>query len=450
MRPLDYMAPESAWSVCPDALDHYRAAHLVRRAGFGIDAQSLQDLVGLQPAEAISRLRGTQSENSATDRSADALARATLATSDASNLSAAWVYRIMRTPDQLREKMTLFWHGHFATSAEKVEDAAMMWQQNNLLREHALGNFAELTQLVAKDPAMLIYLDSESNRKAHPNENFARELMELFCLGEGNYSEDDVLQLARCFTGWEVRNRRFRKNRYQHDSGEKAFLGASGRFNGEEAIDIVLRQEATPKFIARKLFHFFVCDDQAPSDDLLLPIAETLRANDLHIDAAVRQILTSNLFHSSTVFAQKIRSPVELVCGFMRSFEVTTNTQAVARDLRDVGQGLYYPPNVKGWDGGRAWINSSTLLGRSNMLHRILQEENTKFAGGTLSDYLQKQQITSLPAAIAFFCQQLLALPIPLARQEQIANSADAEQFNERSLRRSLHSVLALPECQLA
>ncbi len=450
MNALEKMDPASAWSPCFDALNQRRAAHLVRRAGFGLDQRSLSKLVGLQPAEALDLLRGSPSENAALDQSADALARATLATSDASNLSAAWVYRIMRTPDQLREKMTLFWHGHFATSAEKVKDAAMMWQQNNLLRKHALGDFALLTQNVAKDPAMLIYLDSESNRKAHPNENFARELMELFCLGEGNYTEDDVLELARCFTGWEIRNRKFRKNRYQHDSGEKTVLGESGRFDGEEAIDIVLQHDAMPRFIAGKLYRFFVADDTGSPDELVQPIAETLRENGLNIDAAVKQILCSEFFYSHASYPQKIRSPVELACGFLRSFEVTTNTQLLARDLREVGQGLYYPPNVKGWDGGRAWINSSTLLGRSNMLHRILQDENTKFAGGTLSDYLRGYDISSPPAAIRFFCDQLLAMPISPDRQEQIAVSADAKQFDETSLRRSLHCVLALPECQLA
>ncbi len=192
---------------------------------------------------------------------ADALAEATLAGGDPTKLSAAWVYRLLYTPNQLLEKTTLFWHGHFATGAEKVKDARMMWNQNQLLREHALGNFGDLVHQISQDPAMLIYLDSAINRKAHPNENFARELMELFCLGEGNYSESDVLELARCFTGWEIKNKKFRKNRYQHDSDEKTVLQQSGDFDGEDGVRIVLEQPAAERFLARKLYRFFVSDE---------------------------------------------------------------------------------------------------------------------------------------------------------------------------------------------
>ncbi|MEL7263945.1 MAG: DUF1800 family protein, partial [Planctomycetota bacterium] len=204
--------------------DRRAASHLLRRSGFGMSLAGIDGAVAMQPADVVRKIVAANREPDPFRATADALAEATLASGDASQLSAAWVYRLLYTPNQLLEKATLLWHGHFATGAEKVQNADMMWRQNQLLRDHALGEFGELVHQISRDPAMLIYLDSAVNRKAHPNENFARELMELFCLGEGEYSEQDVLELARCFTGWEIKNKRFRKNRYQHDSGEKQIL----------------------------------------------------------------------------------------------------------------------------------------------------------------------------------------------------------------------------------
>ncbi len=229
--------------------DHRLASHLYRRAAFGVNVATLDAATHRDCGEIVDELFGASPDALKGDEAAmsiaNSLAEATLARNDPKRLAAAWVYRMVTTPRPLREKATLFWHGHFATSADKVDDAKLMWRQNQLIREHALGDFSALTQAVAKDPAMLIYLDSAINRKAHPNENFARELMELFCLGEGNYTETDVQELARCFTGWEIKNERFRKNRYQQDAGSKRLLGQSGEMDGEQAIDVVLRQPAT-------------------------------------------------------------------------------------------------------------------------------------------------------------------------------------------------------------
>ncbi|MEM0924737.1 MAG: DUF1800 domain-containing protein [Planctomycetota bacterium] len=366
-------------------------------------------------------------------------------------LSAAWVYRLQFTPAQLLEKATLFWHGHFATGADKVMNAPMMWKQNRMLRQHALGDFRAMTQGVAKDPAMLIYLDSASNRKSHPNENFARELMELFCLGEGEYSETDVLELARCFTGWEVRRDRFRKNRYQQDRGEKLILGQSGSFDGEEAIDIVLSQEQMPRFICQKLFRFFFCDEPSPPDALLAEPAKTLREDGLNISSVLRKMLSSNLFFSDRVRARKIKSPVELVVGVLRGLNVTTSSELIAQGLRSIGQGLFYPPNVKGWDGGRAWINSSTLLGRSNLFERILSNTDTKFAGGTLSEYLSQFGAVTASNAISHFEHCLMAYPIGSSLKERLLQPYKGQaELADSELRQLLHSVVSLPEFQLA
>ncbi|MEL7338750.1 MAG: DUF1800 family protein, partial [Planctomycetota bacterium] len=267
------------------------ASHLYRRAGFGTDAKTLDAACDRQPGEVVDELVAGNLETDDFRSVADSLAQTLLAGGDPMKLSAAWVYRLLFTPAQLLEKTTLFWHGHFATGADKVQDASMMWRQNKLLRRHALGDFQALTQSVAKDPAMLVYLDSASNRKSHPNENFARELMELFCLGEGNYTESDVLELARCFTGWEIRNDRFRKNRYQHDNGEKTLLGKRGNFDGEQAIQIVIERDEMPLFICRKLFRYFLCDEPEPSDELLAIPARTFREQGLRVAPVLRQML---------------------------------------------------------------------------------------------------------------------------------------------------------------
>jgi hypothetical protein len=430
--------------------DRARAAHLYRRAGFGADSDLLDDAVQKNPSQVVQELISQNLETSDFRAVADSLAQTLLAGGDPMKLSAAWVYRLLFTPAQLLEKATLFWHGHFATGADKVQNATMMWRQNQLLRRHALGNVESLTQAIAKDPAMLIYLDSTSNRKAHPNENFARELMELFLLGEGNYAETDVVQLARCFTGWEIRNDRFRKNRYQHDGGEKSVLGKQGDFDGEQAVRIVIEQDDMPRFICRKLFRYFICDQPSPSDELLALPAQALRDNGLQVAPVLRQMLSSNLFFSDHAEAKKIKSPVELVIGMLRGLEGTTNCELVAGGLRKIGQGLFYPPNVKGWDGGRAWINSSTLLGRANLFEEILSSEDTRFGGTTLAEYLARHNIDNASDAITHFETCLMAVPIDPTTRSQLEQrfvSLDADQ--EASYRKLLRAVTSLPEFQL-
>ncbi len=434
------------------------AAHLYRRAGFGADLKLLDAAVQRTPAEIVEELVSQNKESSDFRGTADALAETVLAAGDPKQLSAAWVYRLLFTPNQLLEKATVFWHGHFATGADKVKDAEMMWSQNKILRSFALGGFAELVQAIAQDPAMLIYLDSAINRKAHPNENFARELMELFCLGEGNYSEQDVQELARCFTGWEVKNKRFRKNRYQHDEGSKSFLGSNGAFDGEDGVRIVTEQPSLERFLARKWYRFFVCDEPEPSNELLEPIATAFRHNDLQIAPVLRLILGSNLFFSKHSIGRKIKSPVELVVGTLRCLRATTNTQLVAQGLMQIGQGLFYPPNVKGWDGGRTWINSSTLLGRSNLIADILENGATEFGEGSLSDYLESHGARTIDQAIDHFEHCLLPVRLTESARTQLqssfktqasAKSKSLSGDQENNLRALLHAFTSLPQCQL-
>lgn len=452
--PSKYSAidPAWAWSRYGEGLDkplgRKLAAHLYRRAGFAADASLLATAAESDAATAVAALLKPQDESASFQSQMDALTSAILATGDAQKLASVWLYRMLHTPRQLVEKMTLFWHGHFATGADKVTDASLMNDQNGILRRNALGDFAALTHEVSKDPAMLIYLDSATNRKAHPNENFARELMELFCLGEGHYSEKDIQELSRCFTGWEVKQNKFRFNRFQHDGGEKTILDKTGAFGGEQGVDIVLARDDAPRFIVRKLLRFFVRDEPDFPEELIEPLAVDFREHDLNIGHLVERILTSELFYSEASVGRKIRSPVELAVGMLRGLEGSTDTIFLAEQLRELGQGLYFPPNVKGWDGGRAWINSSTLLGRANLAKRIVDNEKTRFAGGGLENLLDKHGLSTPEATVDWLGAMLLAAPLSEAARSRLIGLCQGQGPAEGA-RRVICALAAMPEFQL-
>jgi uncharacterized protein (DUF1800 family) len=452
---LNALDPQIAWrSYEPNAAAPWtraRAAHLFRRAGFGASPAELDAAVRETPESVIERLFAPGARVASFAASADQLATTAATGGGSKQLAAAWVYRLLGTPDPLREKLTLFWHGHFTSSADKVTDARLMLAQNNLLREHALGDFASLVQQISCDPAMLIYLDSATNRKAHPNENYARELMELFCLGEGNYTEHDVTEVARCFTGWEVRRDRYRFNKYEHDSGNKSFLGATGDFDGADAVRIVLQQPAAPRFIARKLFQFFICDEPSPPEALIEPLAVAFRESDLNVGTLVRKIVGSELFFSDAVIGRKIRSPADVAIGLLRAFDGSADANMLATGMAEIGQSLLYPPNVKGWPGGRNWIDSSTLLGRANLVRRLLDDGKTRFGGGSLTDYAKRSGVSESPEAqVEWIANLLLAIPMSSEVQTRIVALAGDERDDEKRLRNIVYIVCSLPEFQLA
>ena len=422
------------------------AAHLYRRAGFGATYGQLKQAATQGLTKTVDSL--FQNESSEFVAQIDNLKKQVRSGGNVQQLPNYWLYRMAKTRSQLLEKTTLFWHGHFATSAGKVDEVTMMLDQNDWLRSNALKKFGPMVQGISKDPAMLTYLDSKVNRKTRPNENYARELMELFCLGLGNYTEDDIKQLARTFTGWEIRNDRFRFNKYQHDYGTKKFLGSSGEFNGEEAVEIVLKQKSSTEFIARKLINFFVTDYPV-SDALVSPLAATLRESEFDIGVGVRKILTSNLFFES--IGKKIRSPVELAIGFLRSTEATGNFVKLSGLLRDLGQLPFFPPNVKGWPGGRTWINSATLLGRINMISDLLSDEKTKYESDDLRGWVEKYSIQSTSDIIEFLESTLLAVRIPEKPKKEIASllSDSGGSKNER-IQKAIVAIASLPEFQLS
>lgn len=456
--------PDWAWAPFEPTTDQpwnrQRAGHLCRRAGFGATSRELDGLVDREPSEVAKSFVENATTASQLDPEADALALAMLATGNSRNLAAWWLYRMLNSSwsgDQateaspLLEKLTLFWHGHFATGAEKVDDAEMMFTQNRLLRRYSLGNFGAMTQEISRDPAMLIYLDSTTNRKAHPNENYAREIMELFCLGEGNYTERDIQELARCFTGWEVRRKKFRFNRYQHDTGTKTILGETGEFSGEEGVDVVLQQKALPQFIARKLIRFFVFDEPAAPEHLIDPLAKLLRESDLNIAPVIERIFASNIFYSPLAVGRKVRSPVELGIGLLRCLNGSSNLARMAQQLDEIGQAVFYPPNVKGWDGGRTWINTSTLLGRSNFVGELLRHEATRFNGQTLETLARQNGVSRPDKLIDWLDELLLAVPLDnSARAELLAFAKQTTGDPSRRIAELIQTLTTVPQFHLA
>ena len=454
MDHLNMIDPEWAWHPYEPESDQWSRkqwSHLSRRAGFGLSSDELDRFGDQSPVEIVHRLVNDRTETEEQQKEFQELMQSVLATGEAQNLPSRWLHRMLNSPDQLREKATLFWHGHFATSAEKVTDPALMLQQNELFRRNALGSFGKMLHEISHDPAMLIYLDSVTNRKGHPNENYAREIMELFCLGEGNYTERDIRELARCFTGWEIKQRRFRFNRYQHDFGSKTIFGKTGEFTGDDGVDIVLEQPSGPEFIVSKLIRFFLFDEPTAPASLVKPLARQLRDGNWQIGPVIETMLSSNLFYSDMVMAQKIRSPVEFGLSVLRILEGTTNLLELASDMNDLGQRLFYPPNVKGWDGGRAWINSSTMLARANLVRRMLDRKQTRFAGAGLADYCDRYQLKNPAQIVDWLQQMLLAVEMPRDVRRSIERKIEAgKQDREQRLRDALHMICTLPEYQLA
>jgi uncharacterized protein (DUF1800 family) len=283
-----------------------------------------------------------------------------------------WTQRMARSPAPLLEKMTLFWHGHFATSADKVS-ASRMWLQNETIRRYALSNFGTLVKAISCDPAMLNWLDLGSSQKEHPNENFARELMELFTLGEGNYTEDDVKAAARAFTGYRVIGpaEQFRFVAAQFDPADKTFLGKTGPWRGDQVIDIILSQPQCAKFIAAKIWRFFAYDDPTPA--LVEALGEQLLRCKYELKPFMKIVLSSQEFFSPQARKSIIKSPVQFLIQGQRTLGLPLPAgQSLVFIYRQLGQTPFYPPNVKGWDGGKSWINTATLAYRYELARELV------------------------------------------------------------------------------
>lgn len=393
-----------------------QARHLLWRAGFGGTSEQVLTLVGWGPAKSVDHLldpKGTKSFASpqpdefdstiyeeATQEEAiriqqarraqdeDTLAalrrkrqeRARRDRAQIRDLQRWWLRRMIESPRPLEEKMTLFWHSHFATSYRTIENSYHMYMQNVLVRTHALGNFGELLFAIIRDPAMLRYLDNHLNVRGRPNENFAREIMELFSLGEGHYSERDIKEGARALTGYTFDGNEFAFIPARHDPGVKSILGKKGRMDGDDFVRMILGQRVCSEFIASKLYRFFVGEIPTGRSlavknarHVVTRMASTMRGARYAIKPVLRELLLSEHFYDPQILLGRIKSPAELVVGTIRSLGTPPRDLSTLLHAMDLmGQNLLLPPSVKGWDGERSWINTSTLYVRANLGHYLV------------------------------------------------------------------------------
>jgi uncharacterized protein (DUF1800 family) len=351
--------------------------HLHRRAGFAATWEELQRDLKDGPAASVdrllsgkSRLRGVPEDFG---RAADTLEALAAREGDSGLLANWWVYRMLFGPDPLGERLTLFWHNHFATSAAKVGMAVR--RQNAIFRRLARAPFGDLLGEVVRDPALLVYLDAPANRKEHPNENLGRELMELFTLGVGHYTEADVKEAARALTGWTAAGGEFREEEALHDPGEKTILGRRGRWGGGDLVRIVLEHPATAGRLAGRLCGLFFGEGAVPAAGVRA-LATGLRERRLDVGWAVETVLRSEAFFAAANLGSRVLGPVEYVIGAARALELldpAPNPLVLAEYSACLGQRLFYPPNVGGWREGRAWVSTRAAIGRANYAAALLR-----------------------------------------------------------------------------
>jgi uncharacterized protein (DUF1800 family) len=465
------------------ALQPYRAtlgeraaAHLLRRAGFGGTPEEVRRYAAMHASDAVASLVALPSPSSIgppqelndvgepLGMATDPLQRMMLRQENAQDrmrqrqqvilaLQLWWLNRMLTTPAPLQEKMTLYFHGHFTSRATPLFPW-ITYNQNALFRRYALGNLRELTHEVSKDAAMLIYLNGAQNVAAHPNENYARELMELFTLGVDNYTENDVRESARAWTGWRV-NRRTDTVTFDaglHDGGQKTFLGRTGNFNGDDIVDIIFDQPQCARFFAASLLSWFVYND--PEPELVDAVAQELRRRDFELTPVVAMLLRSNVFYSARAYRALVKSPVEFVVGTYKALGLPAVNANALPALAQMGQRLFYPPNVAGWPGGANWLTSGTMIARQNFLTRVLGSQ-------TLAD---SSWLRGLPIAAASAARTLSdtilqgdVAPASLVELESYLNgtgsaalaSLSPENYDQR-VRGAVYLVTATPAYQLS
>jgi hypothetical protein len=477
-----------------DPFDSVKAAHLLNRAGFGGTPEEIEKVQHLGPQKSIDWLMDFPDAPAEEENEGDSPDLSSIAGSPASFREYAqqfvgksqeekkqlqqqfqmanheamqatttwWLNRMAFGPYPFQEKMTFFWHGHFTTSAKDERAAQLMWRQNELLRRYSVGNFEPFVRAISRDPAMLDYLNNNENRKAHPNENYARELMELFTLGIGNYTETDVKQGARAFTGWGHDGIDFVYRRNQHDDGLKTFLGHTGNYDGDDIISIILKQPACPRFITGELFKFLAYDNVDPS--LSIALAQLLFENNYELRPTLRTILTSRAFYSSQALGAQIKSPVQLFIGTVRMLGLTMPpTAAVQSALNQMGQLPFMPPNVRGWPGGRMWINTSTLFIRYNTgvwlaggevpaLGRVGRkgDNGTPRPGlGKTVDFDPNATGTTPQQVVDQWIARLIQRPIDPTQRQVLVDALGPDPTRPEALRKVVQLIVSMPEYQL-
>jgi hypothetical protein len=454
--PREGGAPWDRYEPSHDApWDLRRVALLHRRSGFAATADELRrDLVEGPDASVDRVLAGTpriQGIPSDFERVAGVLADSAVAAGDPARLKAWWVYRMLATPDPLGERLTLMWHDHFATSNDKVADLAAMRAQNETFRTHARAPFGALLNAVVRDPALLIWLDAPANRKGRPNENLARELMELFTLGIGHYSEIDVKEAARALTGSAAESGRFRDTSRWHDDGEKSILGHTGRWSAADLVRVLLGHRATAERLARRVCGLLMGEGVVTAEEIAA-LAAGLRERALDVDWAVATVLRSRVFFSEANIGTRVLGPVEYVIGSVRAlglFDPYPDPLALANWISRIGQDLFYPPNVGGWPAGRAWLSSHTLVARANFAAALIGGRGVGLPGPIDATGLAGRR--GRDDAVALYCELLLPGDPGSARRRQIAESCgSAEAWGPDASRRALTAVLTSPESQLS
>ncbi len=444
-------APESPWNL-------RKVAHLHRRAGFGATrAELLRDLQA-GPARSVENLFHPAQLPTDAQEAIDSLRQTARTSSNIELLKVCWLNRILHGPDPLREKLTLFWHGHFATSNKKVESVALMDAQNETLRSKALGSFAPLLEAIVTDPAMLVWLDGGTSRKEKPNENFAREFLELFTLGPGNFTERDIREAARAFTGWVRQDARgsretasFIHEPAQVDNGTKTFLGQTGPWQAADIVRIVLDRPQAAIFLAQKLYRFFVSEAGPASAELIEPLAAEIRSHHFAIGPVVEIILRSRHFYSPAAYRTRIKSPVEHSAGLVRMLEIprpALNPLALSAACDAQGQELFAPPNVAGWVGGQNWINSATLLERTNWASDVIWGR----AENGLSPFDPVEWTARFKIKVDQCAQSIsdLLLQDDLGKDARRLTLEAASGNSPVALRKALQLVANCPEFQLA
>jgi uncharacterized protein (DUF1800 family) len=480
--------------------DYTTAAHLLNRAGFGGPPNEIEALVELGPEKAVALLVDYEKTPDSTpdpewakpdpERMAK-LRQIRTATPDEKQkmqqeerqlqrqrmmeLRGWWFDRMAKGPRPFQEKMTLFWHGHFATSVEKVRDAYYMWRQNELFRRLATGNWQQMLVEVAKDPAMLIWLDQAQSRKQHPNENFAREVMELFALGEGHYSEKDIAEAARALTGWSLdrEEQKFADRPRIHDAGEKTFLGKAGDLDGADVLAQIVAQPQAARFITAKLWNFYA--GAMPSDELTTELATVFRKSGNNFKPLMRVMFSSEEFYAPTVIRNQVKSPTQWLVGSVRMLENQLPPPIVCWGLtRNLGQDLFAPPNVKGWDGGLAWITTNNLLARYNEAAALVQGDLSMLSGGNfgkkpgqgekadkvlkrvrtprvdVDKILTEKQRTDKQALIAALQKRLLQSNLKQKQSESLQEFLDSKgELDQADILGAIRLVMSTPEYQL-
>ena len=452
-RPMGPWAPYVPSDQAPWNLR--RVVHLHRRAGFAATWSEIQRDLKDGPRASLDRVLAGKAATDGVPRefskTADLLRESAPPSGAPVRLKAWWVYRMLFGPDPLTERLALMWHNHFATSNLKVANFAFMQRQNELFRKLGRGPFGKLLSAVVHDPAMLVWLDAPSNRKGHPNENLARELMELFSMGIGHYTETDVKEAARALTGWSLEEDAFTDVPTHHDTGVKTILGHKGTWKGDDLVRLVLEHPATSRRLAGRVCELFLSEKALKTADLGA-LAAGLRARHLDMGWAVETVLRSRTFFAADNLGERVLSPVEYVVGAARTlelFEPPSSTLVLAEWCRRLGQDLFYPPNVGGWPGGRAWLTTRALLGRANYAAALVGGKSV--GRPRPMDALALARRHGEKDVIAFYTRLLLGTePTPAWRGQLTAGIDPKLQDAAEVARRTVALILAMPEAQLS